>query len=212
MRSAWWYQSVMRGRLRSTKRWITWVSGSEAGPGPDSYTPSRCRQREGEVRFRATPAEFLGGGGRSGRRVGRRGHQPASHGQRCREDGHLSEYGGGFVTAALAERAAAQGRIAIDTEFVSERRYQALLCLAQVAVPDPSAPGGVRTEVLDPIEHELDPAPLAQVLADPAIEIVVHAGRQDVAILRRTWGTDITNVFDTQIAAGFGGLRAQMGY
>ena len=112
----------------------------------------------------------------------------------------------------LAERAAAGGRLAIDTEFVSERRYQALLCLAQVAVPDPDVPGGVRTEVLDPIAHELDPAPLAEVLADPAIEIVVHAGRQDVAILRRSWNTEITNVFDTQIAAGFLGLGNQEGY
>ena len=112
----------------------------------------------------------------------------------------------------LAERAVAGGRLAIDTEFVSERRYQALLCLAQVAVPDPDAPGGVRTEVLDPIEHELDPEPLARVLADPAIEIVVHAGRQDVAILRRSWNTEVTNVFDTQIAAGFLGFGNQEGY
>ena len=34
------------------------------------------------------------------------------------------------MIAELAERAAAGGRLAIDTEFVSERRYQALLCLA----------------------------------------------------------------------------------
>ena len=116
------------------------------------------------------------------------------------------------VITELAECAVAGGRVAIDTEFVSERRYQALLCLAQVAVPDPDAPGGVRTEVLDPIEHELDPAPLARVLADPAIEIVVHAGRQDVGILRRSWNTDVTNVFDTQIAAGFLGFGNQEGY
>ena len=112
----------------------------------------------------------------------------------------------------LAERAAESGRLAIDTEFVSERRYQALLCLAQVAVPDPSAPNGVRTEVLDPIETEFDPAPLARVLADPEIEIVVHAGRQDVAILRRTWRTGVENVFDTQVAAGFLGYGNQEGY
>jgi hypothetical protein len=60
------------------------------------------------------------------------------------------------VIAELAERAAEGRRIAIDTEFVSERRYQALLCLIQVAVPDPDAEGGVRTEVLDPLEGELD--------------------------------------------------------
>ena len=43
------------------------------------------------------------------------------------------------MTAEIAARASALGRLAIDTEFVSERRYQALLCLAQVAVPDPDA-------------------------------------------------------------------------
>ena len=49
-------------------------------------------------------------------------------------------------------------------------------------------------------------------LADPAIEIVLHAGRQDVAILRREWKTTFTNVFDTQVAAGFAGFSAQAGY
>ena len=116
------------------------------------------------------------------------------------------------MIAALAERAAEHGRLAIDTEFVSERRYQAQLCLVQVAVPDNEAEDGVRTEVLDPIADELDPAPLAAVLADPDIEIIMHAGRQDVAILRRTWNTDITSVFDTQVAAGFLGFGNQEGY
>jgi ribonuclease D len=116
------------------------------------------------------------------------------------------------VIAELAERASSGGRIAIDTEFVSERRYQALLCLVQVAVPDPDADGGVRTEVLDPLEGDLDFAPLARVLADPAVEVLMHAGRQDVAILRRTWNTEVTNVFDTQVAAGFLGFGNQEGY
>ena len=116
------------------------------------------------------------------------------------------------MTAELARRAADAGRLAIDTEFMSERRYQAMLCLAQLAVADPDASGGVRTEILDPIEDELDTGPLAAVLADPAVEIVVHAGRQDVAILKRTWQTDIQNVFDTQVAAGFLGYGVQEGY
>lgn len=118
------------------------------------------------------------------------------------------------VTALLAAHAAEHGRLAIDTEFMSERRYQALLCLVQVAVSDPDAPEGVRTEVLDPIDSSkpFDPAPLAGALADPAVEVIVHAGRQDVAILSRTWETDITNVFDTQVAAGFLGYGNQEGY
>ncbi|MBA2630197.1 MAG: ribonuclease D, partial [Thermoleophilaceae bacterium] len=119
------------------------------------------------------------------------------------------------MSTDLADHAAAGGRIAIDTEFVSERRYRALLCLVQVAVPDPSGPDGVRTEVLDPLGDDLAPATvrsLAGVLADPAVEVVMHAGRQDVAILRREWDTDVTNVFDTQVAAGFLGLGSQEGY
>jgi ribonuclease D len=114
--------------------------------------------------------------------------------------------------AALAERARAGGRIGIDTEFMAEGRYQALLCLVQVAVPTGDG-DDVEVAVLDPLDGAgFDHEPLAQVLADPAIEVVMHAGRQDVAILRRAWQTDVTNIFDTQIAAGFGGLRAQMGY
>src|SRR5256884_3576011 len=116
------------------------------------------------------------------------------------------------MTAELARRAADAGRLAIDTEFMSERRYQAMLCLAQLAVADPDAPEGVRTEILDPIEGELDYGPLALALADPAVEVVMHAGRQDVAILKRTWETDIQNVFDTQVAAGFLGYGVQEGY
>ena len=107
----------------------------------------------------------------------------------------------------LADRARATGRLGIDTEFMGEGRYRALLCLVQVAVDD-----GTRVEVLDPLEGDLDPAPLAAVLADPEIEIIMHAGRQDVALLKRVWETDVTNVFDTQVAAGFGGMRAQLGY
>jgi len=116
------------------------------------------------------------------------------------------------MTAELARRATDAGRLAIDTEFMSERRYQAMLCLAQLAVADSDAPGGVRTEILDPIEGELDHGPLAAALADPAVEVVMHAGRQDVAILKRTWETDIQNVFDTQVAAGFLGYGVQEGY
>jgi ribonuclease D len=116
------------------------------------------------------------------------------------------------VIAELADRAAEGERIAIDTEFVSERRYQALLCLVQVAVPDPSAEDGVRTEVIDPLEGDPDFSPLARVLADPDVEVVMHAGRQDVGILRRSWDTQVNNVFDTQVAAGFLGFGNQEGY
>lgn len=112
--------------------------------------------------------------------------------------------------AELAELARAGGRLGIDTEFMGEGRYRTLLCLVQVAVELEG--GDVRIEVIDPLDESVDPAPLAGVIADRDIEIVMHAGRQDVALLRRVWATDITNLFDTQLAAGFAGLRAQLGY
>lgn len=116
--------------------------------------------------------------------------------------------------ARIAALARAGGRLGIDTEFMSEGRYRALLCLAQVVADDPDAgPDGTGTRIalFDTLEP-LDVGPLAEVLADPEIEIVLHAARQDVALLRRVWRTEVTNVFDTQVAAGFAGQGAQTGY
>ncbi len=113
--------------------------------------------------------------------------------------------------AAAAAAAREQGRIGIDTEFMSEGRYRALLCLVQIAVDDPANGSTPRIELIDSLDN-VDVTPVAQLLADPSIEVVLHAGRQDVAILRRAWNTEMTNVFDTQLAAGFVGASAQTGY
>jgi ribonuclease D len=113
-------------------------------------------------------------------------------------------------TADIAQRARELGRLGIDTEFMGEGRYQPLLCLAQIALDD--GEGGADVIVLDPLTEDYDPAPLADVLADPDVEVVLHAARQDVALLRRDWGAPLRNVFDTQVAAGFAGMRAQLGY
>jgi ribonuclease D len=113
--------------------------------------------------------------------------------------------------AAAAAIARERGRIGIDTEFMSEGRYRALLCLVQIVVDDPDSSEGVRIDLIDALDG-VDASPLAALLADPAIEIVLHAGRQDVAILKRVWDTPFTNIFDTQVAAGFAGAGAQTGY
>src|SRR4051812_439257 len=105
----------------------------------------------------------------------------------------------------LAESARELGRLGVGTESMPEGRPRPLLCLVQSVV-------GEHVEVLDPLVGSFGSTPLAEVLADPAIEIVLHAGRQDVAILRREWKTTFTNVFDTQVAAGFAGFSAQAGY
>jgi ribonuclease D len=112
--------------------------------------------------------------------------------------------------AEVAAAARIAGRLGIDTEFMSEGRYRALLCLVQVAVAEPDREEP-RIVLIDTLQ-DVDVTPLAEVIADPGVEIVLHAGRQDVAILRRTWNTEIHNLFDTQIAAGFVGASAQAGY
>jgi ribonuclease D len=114
------------------------------------------------------------------------------------------------VLQQIAERASVAGRIALDTEFMGEGRYRTLLCLIQLAVAD--GEGGEQVEVVDPLAGQLCGEPLAQVLADPQVEVVVHAGRQDIALLRRTLGCEARNVFDTQVAAGFLGMPAQCSY
>jgi ribonuclease D len=113
--------------------------------------------------------------------------------------------------ARAAQAARAAGRLGIDTEFMSEGRYRALLCLVQVAVDNPDPDGEPLIFLIDALS-EIDVRPLAELLAVPEFEVVLHAGRQDVAILRRAWQTSLGNIFDTQIAAGFAGASAQTGY
>jgi ribonuclease D len=117
--------------------------------------------------------------------------------------------------SATLETFAQQARVArgigLDTEFMGEGRYRTQLCLIQLAVPA-SAGAEKRIGVFDPLADRFDGAPLAAVLADPEIQVVVHAGRQDVALVRRILQTDVRNIFDTQIAAGFVGMNAQSSY
>jgi ribonuclease D len=110
----------------------------------------------------------------------------------------------------LADIARRSGRLALDTEFMGEGRYRTLLCLIQVAVSDEK--DGLCVELIDPLAEGIDLTALAEVLADPGIEVVVHAGRQDIALIRRCLATEVRCVFDTQVAAGFAGSGAQSSY
>jgi ribonuclease D len=111
----------------------------------------------------------------------------------------------------LIERGRAAGRLALDTEFMGEGRYRTLLCLIQLAAPERDD-GGESIALVDPLREDVELEPLAAALADPQVRIVVHAGRQDIALLKRELGCEVTNIFDTQIAAGFAGLAAQASY
>ncbi len=118
-------------------------------------------------------------------------------------------------SAEIAQAAASakrSGRLGIDTEFISEGRYRPLLCLVQVVVDDRQQQDGLDIVLIDTLADAAPVAPIAALLADPSVEVVLHAGRQDVAILRRAWATEVRNLFDTQIVAGFAGQSAQSGY
>lgn len=115
----------------------------------------------------------------------------------------------GAAIEQLAARARVVKRLGLDTEFVGEGRYRTLLCLIQLVVSDED---GLDVLVVDTLDDEPDLTALAAVLADPEITIVVHAGRQDIALLRRCARTEVNSIFDTQVAAGFAGLGAQASY
>lgn len=79
----------------------------------------------------------------------------------------------------------------IDTEFDSTRNGSTL-CLVQVS-------DGARTFLIDPLRVNL--SPLAGVLSAPGTEWVLHAGRQDVALLCDQLRIPLPDrLFDTQIA------------
>jgi len=101
---------------------------------------------------------------------------------------------------ALAERARASGRLALDVEFLWERTYAPIPCLAQVAVGDEIA-------LIDPIDGA-PLEPIAELLADPAIEVIMHAPSADLILFALAFGTRPSNIVDTQLTGGFVGLGA----
>jgi ribonuclease D len=106
--------------------------------------------------------------------------------------------------AAFCEELTGRPFVAVDTEFMRETTYWPKLCLVQAATPEISA-------VIDPLAPGIDMAPLLKVLADPAIEKVFHAARQDIEIFNNL-GVIPRPLFDTQIAAMAAGFGEQVAY
>jgi ribonuclease D len=65
--------------------------------------------------------------------------------------------------------------------------------------------------LIDPM-GDTDMTPLGEALADPAIEVLVHAGKQDLDIFHERLGVIPTNIFDVQVAASFAGFGANLPY
>lgn len=104
----------------------------------------------------------------------------------------------------FADVARAEGRVALDTEFWWERTYAPVLCLLQAATRE-------RIVLIDPEEGGAV-APIAALVVDPAVELVMHAPAADLLLFALREDSRATNVFDTQVAAGFAGFGAGAGY
>ena len=94
---------------------------------------------------------------------------------------------------ALFARLRSAPLLAVDTEAASFHRYTDRVYLLQISSRD-------ETAVVDPLAVE-SLTPLADVLGDPAIEIVFHDADYDLRLLDREYGYRATNIFDTRIAA-----------
>jgi ribonuclease D len=104
----------------------------------------------------------------------------------------------------ICDEARSAGSIALDTEFLWERTYAPSLCLAQVNVAG-------TISLADPLDG-VDLTPLAEVIGDEAVDVVMHAPHADLAAFTLHYDISPTQVFDTQIAAGFTGLSAGLAY
>ncbi len=98
--------------------------------------------------------------------------------------------------------------ITVDTEFLREKTYYPKLCLVQVCGADTTKAGAI-----DPVENaDLDLSPLYDLLFDPDILKIFHAGRQDLEIFFNLTGKVVAPFFDTQIAAMVCGFGDSVGY
>ncbi len=102
-----------------------------------------------------------------------------------------------MAKAEIAIRTA--GVIALDTEYDSFRYFRDKLCLIQLQT-------GEKAWLIDPLAG-LDLAFLGAVLDDPHVLKILHAGDNDIRILKRDYGFAFRNIFDTHRAASLLGCR-----
>ena len=103
-----------------------------------------------------------------------------------------------YVDTEAAWRRAAgelsrQPRIAVDLEANSLYAYRERICLVQIS-------SETQDYILDPLAGFAFPE-LGTLLADPAIEKVFHASEYDLLLLKREFGYEVQNLFDTMWAA-----------
>jgi len=99
----------------------------------------------------------------------------------------------------MLERLHGQPAVAIDTEANSLHAYQEQVCLIQLSVPEADY-------IVDPLSEQFafapeTFAPFGELLADPAVQKIFHAAEYDLIGLKRDFGFQVANLFDTMQAA-----------
>ena len=106
---------------------------------------------------------------------------------------------------AVCARLSKHDFITLDTEFMRETTFFSKLCLIQLASLEEDV-------LIDPLAPDLDMAAFFELMRNPSVLKVLHAGRQDIEIF---WHTDQcipSPVFDTQIAAMVCGYGDSVSY
>lgn len=94
--------------------------------------------------------------------------------------------------------------IGFDTEFVGEQSFHPELCLIQVSTAD-------RLMLIDPQAcDKLDD--FWELMTSGRVEVVVHAGREEIRQCIRATGSPPKKCYDVQIAAGLLGLGYPLGH
>ena len=89
--------------------------------------------------------------------------------------------------------------LCIDTEYDSFRYFRDKLCLIQIKAEK-------KTYLFDPL-NDLDISFLAEPFANSAILKILHAGDNDIRLLKRDYGFAFKNIFDTHRAAAILGCH-----
>lgn len=102
--------------------------------------------------------------------------------------------------AEVVRRCREAGRFALDFEFLWERTYRPIACLAQVATADSVA-------LIDPTAGA-PLEPLVALVEDEAVETIMHAPSADLTLMALHFGVVPRGLIDVQLTAGFVGLGA----
>jgi ribonuclease D len=82
----------------------------------------------------------------------------------------------------------------MDTEFISEKRYEPLLCLIQLISPE-------GMYLIDTLKVS-DLSSFTPLLENPEILKITHSGENDFRLFYQKFGITPSNLFDTQLAFG----------